>query len=384
MNLRRLQAIIYAKDAEIMRYLWEEKEWPVLRWDEKRLGPMVAEVRHQQGRLLGRMEGLGFELREESAFRTLTREVVKTSEIEGEILDVEQVRSSLARRLGMDTAALKPSEREVDGIVEIVLDATANFDHPLTRKRLFGWHAALFPTGHTGIFRIPTGRWRDDSEGPMRVVSGAAGREKVHFVAPPAERVAAEMNEFLSWFNAPPSEAPVLKAALAHLRFVTIHPFADGNGRIARAIADMALARSEGEPQRFYGMSAQIRQERNAYYKALARAQKAGVDVTEWLAWFLGCLQRAIAGSREELSAVLRKARFWETYARTPFNDRQVKVLTLLLDGDFKGKLTSSKWAKIARCSQDTAQRDIAALIQHNILKRGASGGRSTSYELAP
>jgi Fic family protein len=327
------------------------------------------------------MEGLGFRLRQEAALQTLTQDVMKSSEIEGEVLDAAQVRSSIARRLGIDVGGLVPTDRSVEGIVEVMLDATRQFDQPLTEDRLQGWHAALFPTGRSGMTRIRVAQWRDDAAGPMQVISGPIGREHVHYSAPPASRVAGEMTAFLDWFNATATIDPVVKAATAHLWFVTIHPFDDGNGRIARAIADLALARSEGSPQRFYSMSSQIRLERAAYYDNLERTQKGDVDISDWLVWFLGCLQRAIAGAQGLLSAVLDKARFWERAAAHSLNDRQIKVLNRLLDG-FEGKLTSSKWAILAKCSQDTANRDIAALIDIGLLRRGEGGGRSTHYEI--
>ncbi len=364
-----------------MTYIWEQRHWPELCWDTARLSLQLADVRHRQGVLLGRMRALGFELREEAVLRTLTQDVLTTSEIEGERLDAEQVRSSLARRLGLDAGALKPVDRNVEGIVEVMLDATRNYDTEVTDERLYGWHAALFPNGRSGMSRIRIGAWRDDAGGPMQVVSGPVGRERVHFTAPPAARVPADMAAFLSWFNAPLDTDPVLKAAAAHLWFVTIHPFDDGNGRIARAIADMALARSEQSPQRFYSMSAQIQAERADYYDALERTQKSGLEVTYWMEWFLGCLGRAIDGAGEVLSAVLIKADFWKVHAQASLNERQIKVLNRMLDG-FDGKLTSSKWAKLAKCSQDTAGRDIVALIERGILRRGEAGGRSTSYEL--
>lgn len=364
-----------------MAYIWQRQDWPRLHWREAEIAVTLAGVRHAQGRLLGRMEALGFPLREQALLETLTQDVLKTSEIEGEHLDDAQVRSSLARRLGIDIGALTPAERDVEGIVDVMLDATRNCDSPLTEERLFGWHAAMFPTGRSGMVRIRAGLWRDDAAGPMQVVSGPVGRERVHYMAPPAARVAAEMAAFLAWFNAPPQGDPVLKAALAHLWFVTVHPFDDGNGRIARAIADMALARSESSPQRFYSMSAQIRAERSTYYAILERTQKGGADVTEWMGWFLGCLHRAIDGAQATLASVLFKARFWEVHAKAPLNERQIKVLNRLLDG-FAGKLTSSKWAKLAKCSQDTAGRDIAELLRLGILRKGEAGGRSTSYEI--
>ncbi len=362
-------------------YLWEKPDWPAFTWDETSLSRLLACVSREQGRLLGKMEALGFDLRSEAYLRTLTEDVVKSSEIEGERLDPEQVRSSIARRLGMDIGGLVPADRDVEGVVEMMLDATGNYALPLTEERLFAWHALLFPTGRSGMTRIRVGQWRDDSDGPMQVVSGPMGREKVHYRAPPADRIPDEMARFLRWFERPGDRDPLLVAGLAHLWFVTIHPFGDGNGRIARAIADMALARSEKTGQRFYSMSAQIRKEHKAYYDTLEWTQKGELDVTRWQDWFLNCLFRAIEGAQETLSTVLQKARFWERFAREPLNERQIKVLNLLLDG-FEGKLTTSKWAKIAKCSQDTAYRDILDLIERGALRKDSGGGRSTSYSL--
>lgn len=366
-----------------MTYIHALKDWPKYQWDRQKLTESLAAVRHRQGRLIGRMEGLGFNLRAEAALRTLTEEVVKSSEIEGEVLDRDQVRSSLARRLGMDIGALTPADRHVEGVVEMMLDATANYSKPLTAERLFGWHAALFPTGRSGMSKITVGAWRTEASGPMQVVSRAAGRERVHFEAPKAARLDAEMRAFLKWFNATDESLdPVLKAGIAHLWFVTIHPFEDGNGRIARAIADQQLARSEDNAQRFYSMSAQIRLERKAYYDILEATQKGGLDITAWLEWFLGCLDRAFNGAEQILSSVLTKARFWERQAGESFNDRQRNIINRLLDG-FEGKLTSSKWARICKSSQDTASRDINDLLKRGILMKDAGGGRSTSYSLA-
>lgn len=362
-------------------YIHERAEWPDFSWDRAGLADLLAAVRHRQGRLIGRMDGLGFRAREEAVLRTLTQDVLKSSEIEGERLDLEQVRSSLARRLGMDIGALTPADRDVEGVVELMLDATQGYEHPLTEERLFAWHGALFPTGRSGLRSIEVGRWRQDRDGPMQVVSGPVGKERVHFEAPAAPRLPAEMARFLGWFNAPAEIDPVCKAALAHLWFVTVHPFDDGNGRIARAIADMALARSEQNPRRFYSMSAQIRVERNEYYSILESTQKGTLDVTPWMTWFLGCLDRAFGGAEATLSGVLVRARFWESHAEEPFNDRQRKILNRLLDG-FEGKLTSTKWAKLGKCSQDTAGRDINDLVHRGILKKDSAGGRSTSYTL--
>jgi Fic family protein len=362
-------------------FIHELKAWPRFHWNRERLAEPLATVRHQQGRLIGHMEALGFNLRQEAVLQTLTEDVLKSSEIEGEKLDPAQVRSSIARRLGMDIGALKPADRNVEGVVEMMLDATRHYDKPLTDERLFAWHASLFPTGRSGMTKIRAGAWRDDSTGPMEVVSGPIGKEKVHFQAPEAKRLAADMRTFLDWFNAKADIDQVLKAGQAHLWFVTIHPFDDGNGRIARAIADMALARSENSPQRFYSMSAQIRQERAAYYNILEQTQKGTLDITPWMEWFLGCLGRAIEGAQTTLGTVLAKARFWERIADFPINERQRVVLNRLLDG-FEGKLTTTKYASLAKCSQDTALRDILALVERGILVRNPEGGRSTSYAL--
>ena len=363
-------------------YIHNHQDWPKFHWDRDRLSEHLSVVRHEQGRLLGRMEALGFKLRQEAVLKTLTEDVLKSSEIEGEQLDAEQVRSSIARRLGMDIGGLRPVDRNVEGVVEMMLDATGHYEQPLTAERLFGWHASLFPTSRSGMRRIRAGAWRDDSSGPMQVVSGPIGRERVHFEAPVAEKLNREMQVFLDWFDKSTETDWVSKAGLAHLWFVTIHPFDDGNGRIARAITDMALARSEKSMQRFYSMSAQIRLERTAYYDVLESTQQGTMDVTPWMEWFLGCLGRAIEGAQATLATVLSKARFWETFADVSINDRQRLVLNRLLDG-FEGKLTTSKWAKLAKSSHDTALRDILALVEHGILVRNPEGGRSTSYDLA-
>jgi len=365
-------------------YIYELKDWPRLHWSPKKLAAPLASVRHRQGRLVGHMEALGFKVQQEAVLETLTEDVVKSSEIEGEKLDTGQVRSSIARRLGMDIGGLKPADRHVEGVVEMMLDATRAYDQPLTEERLFAWHASLFPTGRSGMTKIMAGAWRDDRSGPMQVVSGPIGKQHVHYEAPKADRLASEMTTFLAWFDSDSDIDPVLKAGLAHFWFVTIHPFDDGNGRIARAIADMALARSENSQQRFYSMSAQIREERKDYYDILERTQKGTTDVTAWMEWFLGCLGRAIDGAQTTIGAVLAKARFWERVQVSGFalNDRQRLVLNKLLDG-LAGKLTSSKYAKLAKCSQDTALRDILPLVEQGILTRGPKGGRSTSYSLA-
>jgi len=371
-----------------MRYIHQLDIWPTFTWDHQQIASMLGSVRNRQGRLIGRMEALGFSQRSEANLETLTLDVLKSSEIEGEILDPGQVRSSIARRLGMAIAGLVPSDRHVDGVVEMMLDATQNFDKPLTQDRMFGWHASLFPTGRSGINKITVGAWRDDNHGPMTVVSGPTGREKVHYEAPPASRLKKEMNDFLTWFNGTMNMDPVLKAGIAHLWFVTLHPFDDGNGRIARAVADMQLARADGGRERFYSMSTQIRQERNDYYDVLEKTQKntqatpAGIDITEWLVWFLNCLDHALDATENTLSGVFKKVRFWESYPAESMNERQKLIINKLFDG-FEGKLTSSKWAKIAKCSQDTAHRDILDLVEKGILVKDPAGGRSTSYSLA-
>lgn len=363
-------------------YIHELANWPHFSWQDDKLSELLASVRHKQGRLIGRMEALGFDLRRQAVLKVLTQEVVKSNEIEGEILDADQVRSSLARRMGIKIAGLKPADRDVEGVVEMMLDATQRFQDPLSEDRLFRWHSLLFPTGQSGWSKINVGNWRDDKSGPMQVVSGAIGREKVHYQAPDAKRLRKEMNAFLKWFETDQGVDLVLKAGVAHLWFVTIHPLDDGNGRIARAIADMMLARSENIAERFYSMSAQIRLERNTYYEMLERTQKGKMEITPWLEWFLACLDRAIDGAHTTLGTVLSKAKFFESAQSVNLNDRQKLVLNKLLDG-FEGKLTSSKWAKLAKCSQDTANRDINDLVRQSILVKDAAGGRSTSYSLA-
>lgn len=363
-----------------MMYIHELTDWPGLRWSDEQLAQPLAAVRHRQGRLIGHMEALGFPLRAEAVLHVLTEDVLKSSEIEGELLDREQVRSSIARRLGMDIGGLVEADRNVEGVVEMMLDATQNYAEPLTAERLFGWHAALFPTGRSGMSRITVGAWRKPEGGPMQVVSGPIGRERVHYEAPASERLDIEMTRFLDWFETATPD-PVLKAGIAHLWFVTIHPFDDGNGRIARAIADLALARSEGTAQRFYSMSAQIRVERKVYYDMLEATQKGDLDITPWLAWFIGCLDRAFDGAETILVNVMRKARFWDSVVGQPLNERQRKVINRLLDG-FEGKLTNAKWAAITKSSSDTALRDISDLIQRGILAKDLAGGRSTSYSL--
>lgn len=364
-------------------YIYQLPEWPHFKWDDKPLSPRLAAVRHKQGRLLGRVEGLGFSLRSEAILTTLTLDVLKSCEIEGELLDMAQVRSSIARRLGVDIGALVPADRHVEGVVEMMLDATQHHEKPLTQQRLFGWHAALFPTGYSGISKIRSGNWRNDAKGPMQVISGPVGREHVHFEAPAATRLKAEMEAFIAWFNSNLKVDLVLCAAIAHLWFVTLHPFDDGNGRIARTLADMMLARSDATSQRFYSMSSQIRQERNAYYDALEQTQKGGMDITPWLSWFLACLDRALDETGNLLEMVFAKAQFWEREGTAGLNDRQRLMLNKLIDG-IEGKLTSSKWAKMAKCSQDTALRDIQNLLDRKLLIKDSAGGRSTHYLLAP
>jgi Fic family protein len=360
-------------------YQHELPDWPAFRWNADALTAPLAELRLRQGRLIGALESLGFSQRKEAVLQALTQDVVKSSEIEGEILDPARVRSSLARRLGMDIAGLLPADRRVDGVVDMTLEAVRNHAEALTKERLFRWHAWLFPDPPP---HVRVGAWRDDARGPMRVVSGPIGRERVHYEAPAAARLESEMEAFLDGVNRTGGSDPLLRAALAHLWFVTIHPFDDGNGRIARAVADWSLARSENSPRRYYSMSAQIRRERQDYYDVLERTQKGGLDVTGWLQWFLGCLDRAIAGTETSLASVLEKDRFWRSAAPLGLNERQRRVLNRLLDGTFDGKLTSSKWARLAKCSQDSASRDIDGLVALGVLVRSAAGGRSTSYSL--
>ncbi len=365
-----------------MIYIHQENGWPNFTWDQARLADSLAAIRNSQGRLVGNMEALGFQLRGEAVLKTLTQDVVKTSEIEGERLADEQVRSSIARRLGMDIGGLVASDRNVDGIVDMVLDATQNFAAPLDEERLFSWHASLFPAARSGMRKIATGAWRTAETGPMQVVSGPEGRERVHFEAPNADLLPAHMQQFLIWFENPDLRLdPVIKAAVAHFWFVTIHPFEDGNGRIARAIADLALARSDQTAQRFYSMSSQIRIERKTYYETLEACQKGNLDITLWIEWFLSCLGRAIASSALMLESILAKARFWNSHSQPGFNGRQIAMLNRLLDG-FDGKMTSSKWATLAKCSQDSALRDIDDLIRRSILRKDDAGGRSTAYLL--
>jgi Fic family protein len=366
-------------------YIWQAGDWPTWRFDLAVLAQPLADVSRAQGLLMGRLADVDMALRDHASLSVLTDEVIKTSEIEGEQLNVDSVRSSIARRLGVDIGALAPLERHVEGVVQMVLDATANCHAPVSRDRLFGWHAALFPTGYSGLNRIKVGGWRNDASGPMQVVSGPLGRQRVHFEAPPADRLEFEADRFLAWANRASSEPPLIKAGLAHLWLVTLHPFDDGNGRIARAVGDLFLARADGSPQRFYSLSEQIQRERKAYYEILERTQKQSLDVTEWLAWFLATLNRALDQAQHTLDAVLVKTRFWQRWAApasSPLNERQVKLLNRMLDG-LDGKLTSSKWAAIAKCSPDTALRDITDLLSRGVLRKSETGGRSTSYELS-
>lgn len=362
-------------------YIHQKQDWPKFKWQDEAIITLLAEVRHLQGQLLGKMQNLGFDLQNEAILETLTLDITKNNEIEGEYLNNEEVRSSVARRLGLDFKSNVHPSRYVEGVVEMMLDATQNYLSELTAERLFGWHAALFPTGRSGMYKITVAEWRTGEKRPMQVVSGPMGREKVHFEAPDAKIVADEMEQLIEWFNASQFIDPILKAALAHLWFITIHPFDDGNGRITRAITDMQLARSDNNHQRFYSMSAQILVERKAYYSILEKTQKGDLDISEWIIWFLNCLKNAILSAASVLSAVLIKAKFWEKHKQTILNERQLKMINKLLDG-FKGKLVTSKWAKICKCSKDTALRDIKDLVEKGILAQEDSGGRSTSYRI--
>ncbi len=362
-------------------YIWQDSQWPHWEYDLKQLTGLLTQVYQAQGRLLGCLHHVGIHLRDQESLRVLTEDVVKTSEIEGEKLDPNSVRSSLAKRLGIDIGALAPTDRHIDGVVDMVLDATQHHQNNLTQERLFAWHAALFPTGYSGLSKILVGTWRDDALGPMQVVSGPVSRQRVHFQAPPTPFLQPEMAQFLLWFNDDQKDDPIIKAGLAHLWFVTLHPFDDGNGRIARAIGDMALARADGSSQRFYSLSAQIGRDRKNYYDLLEKTQKGRLDVTQWLSWFLSSMLSAIQVAEAALSTALVKTNFWQHWSGTPMNERQIKLLNKLLDG-FDGKVTSSKWALIAKCSPDTALRDITDLLERGALVKSDSGGRSTSYEL--
>jgi Fic family protein len=363
-------------------YIHQLAGWPNFTWNDKLILPLLTETRYRQGRLLGRMEALGFGFQEEANLSTLALDVVKSSEIEGEVLNAEEVRSSIARRLGMKIENKIMPGRDVEGVVDMVMDAVMHFREPLTVEKLFGWHSALFPTGRSGMYKIVTGKWREnDPTDPMQVVSGPMGKEKVHFEAPPSSLVPDMMDQFLNWLNQASAIDPVLKSAIAHLWFVTIHPFDDGNGRIGRAIMDRQLAVAEGSTKRFYSMSSQILHERKDYYEKLEEAQKGTLDISAYLIWFLSCLDRTILNTDEVLSKILNKSRFWNRNTSLSLNPRQIKVINRLLDG-FDGKLTSAKWARICKCSQDTALRDIAALIELGILQKTDEGGRSSGYHL--
>ena len=374
--------IITLNNAAINMWIHEHQNWPNFTWDVESLVSKLADIRHRQGRLLGRMEGLGFELKCEASLSTLTNDVVKSSAIEGESLNPDEVRSSIARRLGIDIAGLIPASRDVEGIVEMMLDATQQFSKPLTKYRLFDWHAALFPTGRSGMHKITVGGWRTIDAGPMQVVSGPIGKEKVHFEAPDADRLEKEMQAFLKWFGNGDDIDPVIKAGIAHLWFVTIHPFEDGNGRVARAIGDMALARADGTQDRYYSLSSQIEAERKHYYDQLEKQQRATPDITNWLSWFLDCLGRAITNAETTLGNVLFKAQLWDTINQKPVNDRQRLIINRMLEDDFEGFMNTSKYAKLAKCSNDTALRDIQELKERGVFIQNPGRGRSTSYRL--
>ena len=368
----------YMRLSNMAKYIYEHNNWPHFTWNEQEIQIILGRVRYLQGKILGKMLGLGFTLKEETMLTALTRDVIKSSEIEGEKLDQEQVRSSVARRLGIEYAGMSYSDRNVDGVVEMMLDATQNYNQSLDEERLFSWHSALFPLGKSGLHKIDTGRYRSVE---MKVVSGAIGKEKVHFEAPMPRKIKQEMNLFLDWLNNKNDLDLVLKAAIAHLWFVTIHPFEDGNGRIGRAISDLLLARSDNTSQRFYSLSGQILLERKMYYKMLQKMQLGKGDITEWLDWFLNCLYRSLISTEDALQKVMYKADFWDKHRETEINARQRFMLNKLLDG-FDGKLKTSKWAKMTKCSTDTALRDIKDLIDKGILQQDNSGGRSTNYEL--
>ena len=363
-----------------MYYLYKHKDYPNFVWDSDVIFPLLAEVRLLQGKLLGKMQSFGFNLQNQATLDTLTLEIIKSNEIEGEFLDIDKVRSSIARKLGIELANEEQYDYNIEGIVDMVFDATYKSNEPITEQRLFGWHNALFPNGMSGLYKIKTATWRDDSTGPMQVVSGALGKEKVHFQAPDAKLVPMQMQQFIEWFNTNNIDE-VLKAAIAHLWFVTIHPFEDGNGRIARALTELLLARSDKSNLRFYSMSAQIRLQRKSYYDMLEKTEQGGMEITLWINWFLKCLKNAITSSEETLSRVLKKAEFWKKNVETPLNERQILMLNKLLDG-FDGKLKTSKWAKITKISTDTALRDIKDLVEKGILQPANEGGRSANYEI--
>ena len=365
----------------ISMYIHQKKNWPQFTWDHQQVAILVAAFRHRQGRLIGRMEHLGFRLQSEAVLENMTLEIIKSNEIEGELLDSDQVRSSIARRLGMKVAGLVPSDKYIDGVTEIIIDATKNYQKIVNEKRLFVWHKALFPIKRNALKKINAGAWRSKKNQPMQVISGSIGKEKIHFEAPSATLVKKEMTKFLKWFNATDEIDPVLKAAVAHLWFITIHPFEDGNGRLARAITELQLTRADGIAQRFYSMSSQIRVERKSYYSILEKTQKGSLDITDWLMWFIACLDKALTAAETILASVQKKSRYWEILSSKSLNKRQHRVINKMID-QFEGKLTSSKWAKLNKCSTDTALRDIQNLIEQNILIKEASGGRSTGYKL--
>lgn len=361
-------------------YIHQRSDWPHWTWDEKVLLPLISEIRHQQGLLLGKVKWIGFPLNLEAQLEIFALDILKSNAIEGNILNPEEVRSSIAKRLGLESVGLSPTTHYVDGIVEMMLDATHQFSKEVTEERLFGWHNCLFPTGRSGMYKILVGTWRKDLDGPMQVVSGGMGREKIHFEAPPADRVPDEMECFIQWLNESQLE-PLIKSALAHLWFVTIHPFEDGNGRIARALSDLLLTRSDQVPSRFYSISAQIELQKKDYYRELEMAQRGDLNITSWLQWYLSCLKSALNSSDSLLEKIFVRSRFWEIHRETPLNERQRYMLKKLL-GDFTGKLKTAKWAKMCKCSHDTASRDIKDLIKHRILEKEDAGGRSTSYRL--
>jgi Fic family protein len=361
-------------------YVWQQKSWPEWRYESDLLMPILVRVHQALGQLIGRMRDQGLVSKAQASLVALTQDVLKTSEIEGEFLNQDSVRSSIARHLGVDIAAVGAADRKVDGVVDMIVDATKDFAKPLTMVRLFEWHSALFPTGYSGLTQLAVGRFRDDARGPMQVVSGSMTKRRVHFEAPPAHTLEFELNNFLLWFGSQQAIDPLLKAGLAHLWFVTIHPFDDGNGRIARAIGDMALARADQSTSRFYSLSAQIQKERSQYYDLLERTQKGDLDATDWLRWFLECLERALATADDVLTGVLRKTRFWQHWSQVPLNERQINLLNTMLDG-FEGKLTNKKWSALAKCSSDTALRDITDLMNKGLLQ-ATGAGRGTSYEI--
>lgn len=360
-------------------WIYEEKDWPNFNWDNEALSELLAETRFIQGKILGRMSGLGFSLQQEAQLNTLTRELIQSSAIEGELLNLEEVRSSVARKMGIEVAGLVDSGRDTDALVEMMMDATINYKETLSQGRLYSWHAALFPSGYSGVQKIDVAQWRSDKNGQMQVVSGGLGNEKVHFTAPDASQVAIEMNSFLAWLNSEQEINPLIKAGIAHLYFLSIHPFEDGNGRIARAISEMLLCRSDDSSERFYSLSSQIEEERKEYYRQLEAQQRSDLDITLWLKWFISCLQRSLLNAEKRLATTLNKAQFWGELKELSLNPRQNKIINLMLD-DFKGHLNTSKYAKLAKCSKDTALRDITHLLNHGILKKNSSGGRSTSY----